>query len=246
MIKNKRTLSEAKNIYFLEYNEKEASIGEYQEKAIHSILKHYFEDDLSKQEQKCKKYIADIINEYGIIEIQTRSFDKMRAKLNAFLSDNDVTIVYPIIANKTIVWLNSDNEKDLNRKSPMHYDIFHAFKELYKIKMFLDNPRLHFCFCYMNVVELKNLDGFGEDKKKYASSYDRIPIDIERIEQIESYKDFAYLFEGMDKFTVKDISKKYHSRIKDVGICFTCLSYLGLIKKVGQEGRAYVYSLSKE
>ena len=73
---------------FEEKNQKEyASIGEYQEKSIHNMLKNYFEPDLSSQEVKIGNFIADIYNEEGIIEIQTRNFYKLKEKLQVFLSE---------------------------------------------------------------------------------------------------------------------------------------------------------------
>ena len=149
MIKNKRSLEEAKAIFYDNYHEEYASIGEYQEKAIHFILKNYFESDKEKLEVKINGMIADICNEFGIIEIQTRNFDRLRKKLDIFLKDYQLTIVYPLIKSKRITWLNSDNKADYNRKSPIHMNMFNVFKELYKIKQYLKHENLHFCFVFV-------------------------------------------------------------------------------------------------
>ena len=68
MIKNRQEFaSAASNI---KDKDNIASIGEYMEKSIHSVLKNYFEKDEAFQEVKVDSYICDIKNEYGIIEIQ--------------------------------------------------------------------------------------------------------------------------------------------------------------------------------
>ena len=46
-------------------------------------------------------YVADIYKDGEIIEIQTRQFNRMRGKLQAFLPLYPVTIVYPIPVSYT-------------------------------------------------------------------------------------------------------------------------------------------------
>lgn len=244
MIKNKRSLEEAKTIFFDKYQSSFASIGEYQEKAIHFILKNYFECDLDKMEVKIDGMIADICNENGIIEIQTRNFDRLRKKLDVFLEKYDTTIVYPLIKSKKITWLNSENSADYNRKSPIHMNIFNAFKELYKIKTYLINKNLHFCFVFVDIVEFKNLDGYGKDKKKKASSFNKLPINISEIINFDSFLDFKNIFDGSEgEFTSKSLAKMKKIKLKDAQVALTVLSYLGIVEKIGKDGRSFIYKL---
>ena len=60
------------------------SIGTLSEKTLHAVLKQYFDGDESHHEIKVGSYVADIVNEKGIIEIQTRNFNKLRNKLERF------------------------------------------------------------------------------------------------------------------------------------------------------------------
>ena len=54
-----------------------------------------------------------------IIEIQTRQFNRMRGKLQAFLPLYPVTIVYPIPYEKWLIWIDEDSgELSKKRKSP--------------------------------------------------------------------------------------------------------------------------------
>ena len=53
-------------------------IGTYMERTLHSALKNYYEPDPEKQEKRFLGYVADIVNENGITEIQTRNFNSMR------------------------------------------------------------------------------------------------------------------------------------------------------------------------
>ena len=70
-------------------------IGTLSEKTLHAVLKLYYEPDEDKHEVAMSGYYADIYNDKGIIEIQTRQLNKLRDKLSVFLQDYHVTVVYP-------------------------------------------------------------------------------------------------------------------------------------------------------
>ena len=246
MIKNKRSLEEAKSVFYEKYHNEYASIGEYQEKAIHFILKNYFENDNEKMEVKLDGMVMDIVNEEGIIEIQTKNFDRLRNKLDKFLDNNSFTIIYPLIKSKKITWLNSKNAADYNRKSPINMNIFNSFKELYKIKKYLKHKNLHFCFLFLNIIEFKHLDGYGKDKKKKASSFNKLPIDIDEIKYIDNYQEFESIFDGNEnEFTSKELSKMKKIKLKDAQVALNVLNYLEIVERIGKSERSYIYKVKK-
>ena len=81
-------------------------IGTLSEKTVHAVLKNFYEPDPSHQEIPIENYVADILRDNEIIEIQTRSLNAMRRKLDCFLSHYPVTIVHPIIHTKWICWID--------------------------------------------------------------------------------------------------------------------------------------------
>lgn len=81
-------------------------IGTLGEKALHAIVKHYLETDPANHERKLGSFVVDILADGHIYEIQTRQFNKLNAKLAAFLPDYPVTIVYPIPARKWLLWID--------------------------------------------------------------------------------------------------------------------------------------------
>ena len=84
----------------------ENGIGTLSEKTVHSVLKYYLEPDTSFHEVKTGRYVADIRTPDGIYEIQTRQFNKLRNKLEAFLPEYSVTVVYPIPHIKYLRWID--------------------------------------------------------------------------------------------------------------------------------------------
>ena len=83
-------------------------IGTLGDKTLHAVLKRYMEPYEGSHEIKIGSYVADIVGEDGIIEIQTQGFDKLRKKLTAFLEVSTVTVVYAIASTK---WLTPKPER---------------------------------------------------------------------------------------------------------------------------------------
>ena len=84
-----------------------------------------------------ENYVADIYTGTEIIEIQTRQFNRMREKLDAFLRLYPVTIVYPIPRYKWLIWIDEESgELSKPHKSPVKGSPYMAFAELYKIKSY--------------------------------------------------------------------------------------------------------------
>ena len=84
-------------------------IGTLSEKTVHAIFKDYYEPDEGHQEIPIENYVADIYKDGEIIEIQTRQFNRMRGKLQAFLPLYPVTIVYPIPYEKWLIWIDENS-----------------------------------------------------------------------------------------------------------------------------------------
>ncbi|MDE6962736.1 MAG: hypothetical protein K2P30_03815, partial [Lachnospiraceae bacterium] len=138
-----------------------SGIGTLQEKTIHAVLKAYYAPDESMVEIPVGRYVADIYTGCEITEIQTVHFDNLRKKLEAFLPDYPLTVVYPIPRIKYLIWMDTETgECSKPRKSTVKGSVYRAFYELYKIKNHLSNPNLHFCFPYLELEEYRLLNGW--------------------------------------------------------------------------------------
>ena len=108
------------------------SIGTLCEKSLHAALKLYFEPHSDYQEVRIGDFVADIVGEGGIIEIQTRNLAKMKKKLQQFLLAAPVTVVHPITVNKTVICIDeTTGAVTSKRKSPKHENIYTALEELW-------------------------------------------------------------------------------------------------------------------
>lgn len=219
-------------------------IGTLSEKTVHAILKNYYEPDEDKQEIPIENYIADIYADGRIIEIQTRQMNKLRGKLDAFLPQYPVTVVYPIPREKWLIWIDEESgELSNKRKSPVKGNPYLAFSELYKIKMFLKNPNLRLRLVLMDVEEYRLLNGWSKDKKKGSSRFDRIPVTLAEEVEINCLKDYMqfvpYELEG--SFTSKEFAKAAHIPVPLAQTVLNILYHVGTVTRVGKEGSQYLY-----
>ncbi|MCL2509240.1 MAG: hypothetical protein FWF05_08705 [Oscillospiraceae bacterium] len=221
-------------------------IGTLGEKTLHAVLKHYFEPYAGSHEVKIEKYIADIVGENGIIEIQTGGFDKLRNKLTSFLEVSSVTVVYPVASTKWLVWIDESGELTKRRKSPKKGNPCEIFFELYKIKPLLSHENLRLCVVMLDVEEYRVLDGWSKDKKKGSSRYERIPVGIVDEIHINGVSDYKRLIpENLPgEFTVRDFKKASGTSLRGAGLALNVLNDVGAVRREGKIGNAFVYKIT--
>ena len=225
---------------------KRLGIGTYGEKTVHAIFKNYYQPDEEKQEIPIDKYVADIFSNGEIIEIQTRQFNRLREKLTAFLAKYPVTIVYPIPREKWLIWIDEESGVlSTRRKSPKKGNPYLAFIELYKIKMFLKDPNLHIHLVLTDMEEYRLLNGWSKDKKKGSTRYDRIPMQIREIIEIQCAADYLQFIpiqlEG--EFTTAQFAKEAHIPVRLAQTVLNILQYVEVIERSGKQGRKYLYTV---
>ena len=219
-------------------------IGTLSEKTVHAVLKNYYEPNDDYHEVPVEGYVADIYKDGEIIEIQTSQFNRMRDKLKAFLPLYPVTIVYPIPREKWIIWVDEESgELSEKRKSPKKGSPYLLFKEIYKIKMFLNDKNLRIKLVLIDMEEYKLLNGWSKDKKKGSTKFDRIPIDICEEYELECSKDYMQFVpcDLEEEFTSKEYAKAAHIPVQLSQIVLNILFYLEIVERVDKRGNAIIY-----
>lgn len=225
-----------------------SKIGTLGEKTVHAVVKNYIEPNPSNQEIKIKNFYIDIVNDKGLIEIQTGSFNRLKNKLDTLLDLTPITIVYPICHIKMIYWIDDKTGEVTNpRKSTKTGNPYCIFRELYKIKDYLYHPNLKFQIILMDMNEYRLLDGWSKDKKSGATKCDRIPTKLVNELEINSLKDYdLFLPENLPSyFTVKDYKAASNIKQNDAQAAIHILNHLGRIKKIGNKGKSYLYTCQK-
>ncbi len=168
-------------------------ITTYMERSLHASLKEHFCPDRSRHELKIGRYVADACDGKTIFEIQTGNFSPLVKKIKFYLenTDLDVVVVRPIAKNRRIFWMDpvSGELNKSSRPSPRHEGLPHGIADLFYVRELLGEKRLSFCFILMDVNEVRLLDGYGKDKKKRATSLDRLAGEIYSLTYINSLDD---------------------------------------------------------
>ena len=220
------------------------SIGTKQEKTLHQTIKYFLELNESNHEVKIDKKIVDIYKDNEIFEIQTQGFDKLRDKLNTLLPNYSVTVVFPIAHIKKIHLLNEYGEVIQSRLSPKKQIAFEIFKELYKIKNYLNNPNLHFKIIMFSSIEFRDIVVKKHIRSKGYKRYDQIVSEIIKEYDIRSIHDFNNLLDEINlpnEFTTADIRKLTKVSLKTSVLVLNILSYLNIVEKIGNKKRYILY-----
>ncbi len=219
-------------------------IGTLGEKSLHAVLKRYFDPCPEHHEIPVGPYVADIRNEEGFIEIQTRGFERLREKLELFLQQGPVTVVYPVPALKWVVWIEEDGSMSQPKKSPKRPTACEILPELYRLKPMLGREGLRFCILLLEVEDYRLKDGYGPDKKRKATKYDRFPVALLDELWISSREEYRLLIPDAlpETFTAREYGKAARLSAGKASAAVNVLFSVGALDRVGREKRSYLYS----
>lgn len=221
-----------------------SGIGTLQEKTVHAVLKHYIEPREQFHEIPCGNFVADILVEGEITEIQTAHFHVLRKKLEQYLEQYEVTVVYPVPGQKWLYWVDPDTgEIAKPRRSPKTGSVYDCFRELYRIKAFLKHPRLHVRIVLMDMDEYRYLNGWSRDKKKGSTRADRYPRELREDWMFAGIEDYRELIPEALKepFTSADFAKAAKIRRQTAQTALNVLRHLGVVEAAGKQGRCIQY-----
>lgn len=214
-------------------------INTYNESYLHKSLKEYFCPKNGKTEEPLLGSICDILCEDGkIIEIQTSNLRALRLKLEKFLPEHRVNIIYPIAQDSYILLLGKDNLIKYRRKSPKHGSFFQIFKELAGLYHLIDNKNLSFKLVYISCEIIKTE---SITKKKRPTIINKQLIEIHKIEDYKNMKIICKKVLDLlpEEFTNEDIKKLGAYKYAFYTSWF--LKKIDYIKAIGKIGRFTLY-----
>ncbi len=227
---------------------KRKGIGVLSEKTLHAVMKEYYEPDSENHEVRVGSYVADIVGEKGIIEIQTSNFKYLIPKLDVFLEYCDVTVVYPMAAVKYLIWMDTETgELSPKRRSPKKMCIYDAAREMYVLRYALDNPRFHLRLCMLELEEIRYLNGKRQrgNPKKGSTRCDRIPTALLGEIAFDCPDDYRQLIpDGLSgEFDCKSFAKLAATDLNNARMIVKILVYLGFAVLVRKEKRTNIYRI---
>ncbi len=236
------------NICYIHNQRRDAAegIGTLNEKRIHLVLKDYFDPDKAHHEIPYLGFVADIKNDDGIIEIQTGALNPLFRKLAAFLPENRVTLVHPLMQKKTVSWIDpKTGDISPRHNSPLHETAIDGLIELYNIRSHLASPNLHIRFPLIEVDEYRMRDGWGSGGKRGSHRYDRIPIQLFDMVTIDSRDDYKRLYVPAElsgvEFTTTDYQRAVKLDKKSAYYAVAALTEAKVLLRCGKKEKSILY-----
>ena len=225
------------------------SIGTLGEKSLHTVLKWYYEPDGSRHEIPVGSYVADIVGEHGVIEIQTRGVAHLKPKLSELLEAAPVTVVHPVILRKRIVNLDGNTgEVTSVRFSPKRGSLYTAMRELYALKPLLPQQRLTVRLPLLEADEIRSFGVRTRRRKKQRTRQgeyvsDLLPTDIVDEIILAQPSDYEIFLPGhlSGSFGAAELAEAAATDLPAARRVLNLLTFLGLTEAIGKDGRRTVY-----
>lgn len=219
-------------------------IGTLAEKALHKTLKLYIEPNSAKHEIEFFGSVADVKNEEGIYEIQTRSYEKLAPKLEKLLDKSKVTVVCPLAHEKSVRWIDRESGAiSTPHKSPKKENIYDAFKALFGIRSVIRNENLRVRVIYLRVEDFRYLCDWDKSRKRGSVRMERMPLGAIYELDLKEPRDYALFIPEVlgEEF----VASEFCSAIKRTPrFSYYVLKFLvacGALSESGKRGRAVLY-----
>jgi len=225
------------------------NIGTYKERSQHLLLKLFYEPDTGFHEVPFRGYVADILNEKGITEIQTVGFRALHDKLAVFLPAYPVTVVFPVCEKKRICWTDPESgDIETGRYATYKRAKFAILSELLSIVDCFGEPGLSVHMVSMAVSQYKARDGYGKDHKKRATKIDTVPEELLDITVIRDADDIRRIlpFKAGEKLKLKDISKALGLTRIRLWRAVKLLTITEILRPFGKIGNSIIYEVCSE
>ena len=238
-------------------------IGRLGEKQMHAAIKRFICPDASCHEviidgscrciardknenNKKRKFVADVLEDDTITEIQTGSFAPLRDKIKWILENTsyNIILIHPVAATK---WVNiidgKSGEISKRYRSPKRDGLNSVAGELYYIREFIASPRFSLVLLMMEAEQYKK--ELGSAKRKRYEKYELIPVNLlsaHVFKGVNAYK--CFIPNGLDEqFCVKQFSALSKIRGRDAYSIVHTLCDIGLLREDGKIGRAAAYTV---
>jgi hypothetical protein len=220
-----------------------SGIGTLRETHLHASLKQWLAAPGDEFEVSIGRFVVDIVRDGTLIEIQTRGFSSMKAKLDALLDDHRMVIVHPIARRKWIVKGPHDGTPSSRRKSPKAGRIYDVFTELVSFPSLVDHPNLSIEVLMTDEEEVRRFDGNRNWRRRGWSVVERRLLDVtERIELTTPADWLGLLPPDLPaRFTTADLASAIDRPRRTAQQMAYCLREMGVLDVVGKEGNALAY-----
>lgn len=224
-------------------------IGVYAESGLHASLKAHYAGPEGRLEVALEGRIVDLVRARGqgqeLVEIQTRRFDKISAKVLALAEGHKVRLVHPVIVELRIARLSPETGEILSeRKSPKSGDLWSIFDELMRAPALMVARNVTVELVFVRCREIRCRDGTGSWRRKGDRVLSR---DLEEVLEARAFSRPSDWLSLMPKDLDPPWSSVRLGEALGIGVerarrVLYSFASAGLIDQVGKEGRRKLYA----
>ncbi len=217
-------------------------IGSLNETALHAALKTTVAPPGSRFEVEVDGYFVDVVADDLLIEVQTRSLGKLKAKLGALLPSHRVRLVVPIAERRYLVKLQ-DGAAGNRRLSPKRGSPMSLFAELVAFPELLGHANLELELLLTDQVELRSLQpGKAWRRRGWVTVGRELLAVNSRTLLCRPYDLLALLPPGLPEvFTTAELAIAAQVSRRLAQQAAYCLRLLELLEAVGKSRNAVLY-----
>lgn len=224
-----------------------SGIGLLNERPLHASLKQWYARPGDRFEVPVDGFVIDIVRDGLLIEIQTRNFYAISAKLAKLTRSYEVRLVYPVVQEKWIVRSAKNNRGIVvRRKSPKRGRLEDLFGELVSIPQLLSHPNFSLEILMIREEEIRRYDGRRRRWRRsgWVTEGRRLVDVIDRRLFGNSADWLAFVPNGLQSFTTKDLAAVMDTRRDLAQKMAYCLRHARMIELIGKQGRANLYRVA--
>jgi len=225
-----------------------SGIGLINEKPLHASLKQWYARPGDRFEVPVGRFVIDIVRDDLLIEIQTRNFASISSKLSKLTRSYEVRLVYPVVQEKWIVRMGTDDGGSfVRRKSPKRGRLEDLFWELVSIPQLLSHPNFSLEVLMIREEEVRRYDGRRKRwrRRGWVIEGRRLVEVVERRLFGNSADWLAFVPNGLQSFTTKDLANIADTNRDLAQKMAYCLREARMIELIGREGRANLYRVAE-
>lgn len=219
-----------------------SGIGLVNEKPLHASLKQWYAQPGDRFEVPVDGFVIDIVRDDVLLEIQTRHFGAIKAKLATLVSSHRVRLIYPIAREKWIVQSPVDGSGfPTRRKSPKQGRVEDLFRELVGIPRLLSHQNFSLEVLLTREEETRRFDRRRWRTRGWVTEERRLLDVVDRrvFEGPASW--LALLPARTEPFTSRELATAIGVRLDLAQKMTYSMRHAGLLEPAGKRGRATLY-----
>ena len=223
-------------------------IGTLNEKPLHASLKAWISEPGDEFEVRIGRFVADIVRDSMIIEIQTGSTFPLKRKLHALLKHHAVHLVIPIARQKTIITIDEIGDVVSTRKSPKRGELLDVFNHLVHLRDLLGDANFSIEALLIHIEEIRRPRTTRKRRWRDWEVHERRLIEVFDHVSFHHPGDFLAAIPATleEPFTTADLSKAIGRPRRVAQQIAYCLREMGALAVVDRKrsGIRYVRSFN--